>query len=77
MVTHIITLTAEEEETAKKLCDSGIGKSIEGESNLTTTELIQWQTQTYLRNKFNMFLDRDRDLLTREQVDDALAEVEK
>ena len=72
----VIILSAEQEKTAQRLCDEGIGKSPD-EENKTINELLQWKVNEYLRQKASMYLDQDRKKLSKEEISQLLEQKNK
>jgi len=66
------TITDAQTEIAQKLCDLGTGVSLAGQSNLSVNELASWKFLQYLGYKEDNFLNNDKKLLTRKEVDSIL-----
>ena len=65
-----ITLSEEQQETAQRLCDEGVGRT--SEENKTIKELLQGRIDNYLRQTANMHLSQDRRKLTKEEIKEVL-----
>ena len=65
----IIALTDGEYATAGTLAAEGIGTK-DGEPNLTTDGLIQWQIKEYLRIKTKLLIDEELAAMTEDDMAD-------